>query len=119
MTFDAAGSIWFVLDTSLRACAAAAAVALLLRVLRMRAAAVQHSAWAAVLGAMLLMPVLPSLVPAIPLPMRVPVGGLLDATALAGPTAPPVVAEVIPPSSGRSSEAQSFTATVTRSVDTR
>jgi hypothetical protein len=42
MTFDAVGASRFVLDISLRALAAAA-VALILRLLRMRAAAVLHS----------------------------------------------------------------------------
>jgi hypothetical protein len=69
MTFDAVGGAWFVLDTSLRALAAALAVALVLRLLRVRAAAVLHSAWSAVLFAMLLMPVLPSIVPALPVPV--------------------------------------------------
>ena len=47
MTFDAVGAAWFVLDTSLRAPAAALAVALVLRLLRVRAAAVVHSTWSA------------------------------------------------------------------------
>ena len=76
MTFDAVGAAWFVLDTSLRALAAAAAVALILRVLRLRGAAVLHSAWTAVLVAMLLMPVLPSIVPALPVPVPAAAGGV-------------------------------------------
>jgi hypothetical protein len=79
MTFDAAGAVSFVLDVSLRALAAAAAVALVLRLLRMRAAAVLHSAWSAVLFAMLLMPVLPSIVPALPFPVPASAGGFLGA----------------------------------------
>jgi hypothetical protein len=79
MTVDAVGAAWFVLDISLRALAAAAAVALVLRLLRMRAAAVLHSAWSAVLFAMLLMPVLPSIVPALPVPVPAGAGGLLGA----------------------------------------
>ena len=47
MTFDAINAAWFVLDTSLRALAAALAVALVLCLLRVRAAAVLHSAWSA------------------------------------------------------------------------
>ena len=93
MTFDAVGAAWFVLDTSLRALAAAAAVALLLRVLRLRAAAVLHSAWTAVLVAMLLMPVLPSIVPALPVPMpagAVGVAGTESGTAEAPETRHPV-----------------------------
>ena len=54
MTWDAVGAGWFVLETSLRALAAAAAVALVVRLLRLRTAAVLHSAWSAVLFAMLL-----------------------------------------------------------------
>jgi beta-lactamase regulating signal transducer with metallopeptidase domain len=77
MSFDFVGAAWFVLDTSLRALAAAAAVALVLRVLRIRAAAVQHSAWSAVLVAMLLMPMLSSVVPALPIPVPASAGGLL------------------------------------------
>ena len=79
MTFDAVGAAWFVLDISLRALAAALAVALVLRLLRMRAAAVLHSAWSAVLFAMLLMPVLPSIVPALPVPVPATAGGFLGA----------------------------------------
>ena len=69
MTFDPDGALWFVLDISLRALGAAAAVALVLRLSRMRAAAELHLAWSAVLIAMLLMPVLPSIVPALPVPI--------------------------------------------------
>jgi hypothetical protein len=45
MTFDAVGAAWFGLDISVRALAAAAAVALVLRLLRVRGAAVLHSGW--------------------------------------------------------------------------
>src|SRR5687768_7776844 len=80
MTFETlALPPWFVLEISLRALAAAAAVAAVLRLLRMRAAAVLHSAWSAVLVAMLLMPVLPSIVPALPLAIPANSGGLLGA----------------------------------------
>ena len=79
MTFDAVGAAWFVLDVSLRVLAAAAAVAVLLRLLRIRAAAVLHSAWTAVLVAMLLMPVLPSIVPALPVPVPPRAAGFLGA----------------------------------------
>ena len=77
MTFDAAAAAWFLLEVSLRAVATAAAVAVLLRLLRMRAAAVLHSAWTAVLFAMLLMPVLQSIVPPLPVPLPARAGGLL------------------------------------------
>ena len=79
MTFDAVGAAWFILDTALRALAAALAVALVLRLLRVRAAAVLHSVWSAVLFAMLLMPVLPSVVPALPVPVPAAAGGFFDA----------------------------------------
>lgn len=84
MTFDAVSVARFVLDVSLRALAAAAAVALVLRLLRIRAAAVLHSAWSGVLFAMLLMPVLPSLVPALPVLLPACAGGLLGAAARVG-----------------------------------
>ena len=68
MTVDTTALLWFLLDVSLRACAAAIAAAVVLEVLNVRAAAVRHAVWTTVLGAMLLMPLLPSLVPALPLP---------------------------------------------------
>lgn len=72
MTFDFTGAAWFIVDVSLRALAAAAAVAVVLRVVRMRAAAVIHAAWTAVLVVMLLMPALSAVVPE--LPVRLPIG---------------------------------------------
>ncbi len=86
MVFDAVGAAWFVLDISLRALAAAMAVGLVLRLLRVRAAAVLHSAWSAVLFAMLLMPVLPSIVPALPVPVPASAGGLLGAASRTEPS---------------------------------
>ena len=91
MTFDAVGAAWFVLDTSLRALGAALAVALVLRLLRVRAASVLHSAWSAVLFAMLLMPVLPSIVPALPVPVPVPVGDFFDSASGTEEPSPTVV----------------------------
>ncbi len=70
MTFDAVTAATFVLETSARALAGALAVALVLRALRIKTAAVRHAAWCVVLAGMLLMPVLPSIVPALPLPNR-------------------------------------------------
>jgi hypothetical protein len=84
MTFAAGGADWFVLDTSLRALAAAAGVAVVLRLLRMRAAVVVHAAWTAVLFAMLLMPVLPSIVPALPIPLPALGAGFLGAASSTG-----------------------------------
>ena len=76
MTFDAAGATWFVLDISLRALAAAAAFALVMRLLRLRAAVVLHLAWSALLFAMLLMPFFSSIVPRFPVPVPASAGGL-------------------------------------------
>ena len=91
MTIDAVSAGWFVLDVSWRALAAAVAVALILRLLRLRAAAVLHSAWSAVLFAMLLMPVLPSIVPALPIPVLAAAGGFLDAASATEPRSPATV----------------------------
>jgi beta-lactamase regulating signal transducer with metallopeptidase domain len=91
MTFDAVAAVWFVVDTSLRALAAALAVALVLRVLRVRAAAVVHSAWSAVLFAMLLMPVLPYIVPALPVPVPGAAGDFFDAASGTEEPSPAVV----------------------------
>ncbi len=60
------------LETSLRAGLLAAAVGLILGVGRIRSSAVRHAAWTAVLFAMVLMPVLPSVVPPIPMSVRLP-----------------------------------------------
>src|SRR5918993_710352 len=77
MHFDSAGATRFVLETSLRAFLAALAVGLVLRLLRVRAPAVLHGAWTGVLVSMLLMPVLPSVVPALRLPVPAFPGGVL------------------------------------------
>ena len=100
MTFDAFGAAWFVLDISLRALAAAAAVAVLLRLLHMRAAAVLHAAWSGVLFAMLLMPVLPSIVPALPVPVPASAGGFLGAASGTEEPSPRVVAYSTQPLNG-------------------
>jgi hypothetical protein len=91
MTFDGVGAAWFVLDTSLRALAAALAVALVLHLLRVRAAAVLHSTWSAVLFAMLLMPVLPSIVPALPVPVPAAAGDFFDTASGTEEPSPAVV----------------------------
>ncbi len=87
MTFDTAGATWFVAETSFRALAAAGAVALVLQLLRVKAAAVLHSAWSAVLLAMLLMPVLPSIVPRLPVPVPASAGFLRTSSGTEEPTA--------------------------------
>jgi hypothetical protein len=73
-------------DTSLRIVAAAAAVGLVLVVLRVRSGAARHAAWSAVLLAMLTMPVLTAIVP----PVEVPVPSTLafDFGAIAGEPSP-------------------------------
>ncbi len=60
------------LDASIRVSVVAAVVGLVLILARVRSSGLRHAAWAAVLCAMLLMPVLPNLVPsvAIPVPER-------------------------------------------------
>jgi beta-lactamase regulating signal transducer with metallopeptidase domain len=91
MTFDAVSAAGFALDTSLRALAAAVAVALVLRLLHVRAAAVVHSAWTTVLFAMLLMPVLSSIVPALPVPVPAVAGDFLDVVSGTEEPSPAVV----------------------------
>lgn len=56
-------------EASIRATLVAGVIGLVLAALRVRASGVRHAAWTAVLGAMLLMPVLPLWVPAIPIAM--------------------------------------------------
>jgi beta-lactamase regulating signal transducer with metallopeptidase domain len=57
------------LESSLRVCLLAAAVGGILLLGRIRSGSVRHAAWSAVLGAMILMPVLPHWVPAIDVPV--------------------------------------------------
>jgi Zn-dependent protease with chaperone function len=73
-------------DTSLRIVAAAAAVGLVLVVLRVRSGAARHAAWSAVLLAMLTMPVLTAIVPRVEVP--VPSTLALDFGAIAGEPSP-------------------------------
>ena len=63
-------------DTSIRAPVAAVLVAGALAALRVRAGAVRHASWTAVLFAMLLMPVLPYCVPAVAPPFSLAVPSL-------------------------------------------
>lgn len=56
-----------VVDASVRACAVAAVVAVLLAVGRVRASSAVHTAWCFVVCTMLLMPVLPQWAPALPI----------------------------------------------------
>lgn len=75
-----------VADSSLRIVAAAAAVGLVLVVLRVRSGAARHAAWSAVLLAMLTMPVLMAIVPHVE--VRVPSTLALDFGAIAGEPSP-------------------------------
>ena len=61
-----------VLEFLIRTAAVAVSVGAILAVARVRSGAVCHAAWTAVLCAMLLMPVLPHLTPAVGLPVTVP-----------------------------------------------
>src|SRR5688500_5575046 len=70
-----------VADISLRIVAAAAAVGLVLVVLRVRSGAARHAAWSAVLLAMLTMPALMAIVPRVDVP--VPSTLALDFAAIA------------------------------------
>jgi len=65
-----------VLDASVRIALVAAMVALILVVSRIRSGGVRHAAWTAVLCAMLLMPVLPYCIPAIPIPIPASTAGI-------------------------------------------
>src|SRR5262249_52749334 len=60
-------------EASIRATLLAALVAALLAELRIRAGAIRHAAWTAVVAAMLAMPILPSLVSAVARPIALPV----------------------------------------------
>src|SRR5688500_8906240 len=70
-------------DISLRILAAAAAVGLVLVVLRVRSGAARHAAWSAVLLAMLTMPLLTTIVPTVE--VAVPSTLALDLGTIAGP----------------------------------
>ena len=88
-------------DISLRIVAAAAAVGLVLVVLRVRSGAARHAAWSAVLLAMLTMPVLMAIVPQVEVP--VPSTLALDFGAIAGEPNPhePLETPVSPDVTGR------------------
>jgi hypothetical protein len=88
------------LESSLRACLPAAIVALALTAARVRPAAVAHAAWTSVLGAMLLMPVLPRLiplqfVPSLPVGMAVQVR-FVATSAITAPASVPLPVSVPP-----------------------
>lgn len=60
------------LDSSIRISLVAVGVYCILLLTRAGSCAVRHAAWATVLGAMLLMPILPYCVPAVPVPIQLP-----------------------------------------------
>jgi beta-lactamase regulating signal transducer with metallopeptidase domain len=78
------------LEASIRAAVLAVLIALVLRLARARSSSLAHAAWTSMLGAMLLMPLLPRVIPAVPAP--VPLPSLASAAVLAtldSPGAPP------------------------------
>ena len=75
-----------VADTSIRIVAAAAAVGLVLVILRVRSGAARHAAWSAVLLVMLTMPLLTTIVPTVDVP--VPSTLALDLGPVAEPSSP-------------------------------
>ncbi len=92
------------LDASLRISIVAAIAALILMAMRVRASGVRHAVWTVVLVAMVLMPVLPSIVPTfvVPVPapaMAVPAGmlGLPEASGETLPFTRESFAPVVPP----------------------
>ena len=88
-------------DMSLRIVAAAAAVGLVLVVLRVRSGAARHAAWSAVLLAMLTMPILLAIVPpvAVPVPatLALDFGGFAGGLSPDAPLETPVSPEVTGP----------------------
>ncbi len=91
-------------DASLRAALVAALVAATLAVLRVRSGATQHAAWTIVLVAMLLMPVLSRLVPAVGVPVPTAARDIVAAAVATRPAlragrnpAPPAPATLTPP----------------------
>jgi beta-lactamase regulating signal transducer with metallopeptidase domain len=94
-------------DISLRIVAAAAAVALVLVVLRVRSGAARHAAWSAVLLAMLTMPLLVGVVPRVD--VRVPQALSLDLGAIAGsPDSPEAFQATLAPDSTESEPGGAF-----------
>jgi hypothetical protein len=89
------------LESSLRASAVAGAIAVILVLGRVRPGGVRHAAWASVVVAMLLMPVLGRVLPAVDVPVPRPLSGFdltpyaLNVPAL--PPAPPVAPSISVP----------------------
>jgi len=69
MTPESSALFGILLDSSLRMIAVAVGVGSILTVARVRSAGVRHAAWTAVLGSMLLMPILPQVIPAVGIPI--------------------------------------------------
>ena len=91
-------SVFFlVIEASVRSAALALCVGAILFLARIRSGSVRHAAWAAVLGAMLLMPVLPRFTPALGLPVQMPPVAYGAAPSVPDPPAvPPVRSGLIP-----------------------
>jgi hypothetical protein len=70
MPYAAGALLRTLFDSSLRALAITAGIAGTLALLKVRSSAARHAAWTAVLFAMILMPVLPSIVPSFSLPIE-------------------------------------------------
>ena len=81
-----------VLGASIRIAVVAGLVAILLFVLRVRASSVRHGAWTMVLGAMILMPVLPLVVPPLAIDLPAPPVAFDDQTSV-----PPRDVHMTPP----------------------
>ena len=84
-------ALLLVIEASLRAAALAACVGVILTAARVRSGAVRHAAWAAVLCAMLLMPVLPRFTPALGLAVPMPQVAYESAPPMTDPPAMPPV----------------------------
>ena len=90
-----------IVDVSLRVIIAAAAVGLVLTILRVRSGAVRHAAWSAVLLAMMGMPLLIAIVPAVsvPVPPALTID-LVDSLGVDPPALGPLAPQVKAPTPG-------------------
>ncbi|HSC29654.1 MAG TPA: hypothetical protein VLD67_20425 [Vicinamibacterales bacterium] len=80
MSPDAIASLGgLVVEASVRATFVAAIVSMILMAARVRSSSVLHAAWTAVLGAMLLMPVLPRSAAAVSVPVTLPASSFVEA----------------------------------------
>ena len=91
MTFYPADTIWALFELSIRISLIALVVGLALWALRIRGGAVIHAAWTAVIVTMLLLPVLPSFPPAIPIWVPERQTFRQWATRVEAPAPPPII----------------------------